>query len=152
MTISRREVVINVCAGGGDCEFTAVLPSLRAGRVMVESAQPVDDPDHLHTFQAQSRMSIRRDVLILRALWTVGRYGDRIEASAYIMADLLAWTPDQTASITEIPLYLRADDGLSLTDTGVRVARAVALMMMVDYPRDSGAYQIWHRIADYLER
>jgi hypothetical protein len=153
--ISDAEIVVNRCVKPG-CDIVAMLVSRRAGMIMVREfagntpCEKITD----HDMPAWMRESIIRDVLILRALWTVGRSitpGRLSDPTAHILADSIGWTHGEPAEISSVPAWLReTSDSIEVSWGAVMLALRVAECTREEWPAGYPQYKRWNRIAEYL--
>lgn len=153
--ISDAEIVINRCVKPG-CEIVATFNSRRAGMIVVREFQGDTPCERFtdHDMPAWTRESISRDVLILRALWTVGRSitpGKLSDPTAHILADSIGWTHGDPAEISSLPSWLReASDSREVSWYAVMLAARIAESVRDEWPAGYPAHKRWNRVAEYL--
>lgn len=153
--ISDAEIIVNRCAKPG-CGVVAMFPSRRAGMIFIREfggntpCEKITD----HEMPAWTREHIIRDVLILRALWTVGRAvtpGMLSDPTAHILADAIGWMPGDPAEISSLPSWLReTPDNREVSWYAVMLALRVAEAVRDEWNVDHSRYIRWNRVVRYL--
>lgn len=153
--ISDSEIVINRCVRPG-CGIVAVLGSRRAGMIVVREFQGDTPCERFtdHDMPEWTREHICRDVLILRALWTVGRSvtpGMLSDPTAHILADSIGWMSGDPAEISSLPGWLREmPDSREVSWYAVMLALRVAEVTRDEWNVDHSRYIRWDQIVSYL--
>ena len=151
--ISDAEVILNRCGREG-CGIVAAFMLRRQTPFMVAEFAGNTPCESItgHDMSEWTRVTISRDILILRALWTTGQAvtpGLLSDPTSHILADMLGWSHGDPAHWASLPDWLR--DGPDLTWPAQRLASRVARASRDDWPTDSRHYRTWARITDYLD-
>lgn len=154
--ISDIEITVNRCVKPG-CGIVAFLGSRRTGMVTVREFQGDTPCERFtdHEMPSWTRDSIIRDVLILRALWTVGRSvtpGLPSDPTAYVLADSIGWTPGEAAELSSLPAWLRSPQGESreVSWEAVMLGLRVAETVRDEWHASHTLHFRWDRIVRYL--
>jgi hypothetical protein len=153
--ISDAEVILNRCGREG-CGIVGVLVARRQQYFMVREFAGLTPCEFLadHDMSEWTRVTILRDVLILRALWTVGRSitpGLLSDPTAHILADSLGWRIGDAAMIDSLPDWLRLTKGsIDLSWEAVILAARVAEAVRDDWHVGHVNHVRWGRIHTYL--
>ncbi len=149
--ISDREIVINRCQSTL-CRH--VLAWIRGQNTAIEVHETGSDTCD-HVYDPSMAVSLRRDVLILHALWTVGRLVGEgsIDLRAHVLADSLGYRAGDAIPVAEIPLQLVNVAERELTWQGVSVAARVARRVADHrWSADDVTSARWQAIRAYLDR
>lgn len=147
--ISDRLIVINRCQSTLCRRVMAYIPAVPQAIEVLETGSDSCE----HVFDPGKAVSLRRDVLVLHGIWTVGRHSveSGMDVRAHILADMLGFEPGEAVPVTEIPLQLVDVEARELTWQGVctaaRVARMVAVTVTLSAEKGS-----WSSVVAYLER
>lgn len=150
--INDAEIIINRCTMPS-CRMLAVHVSRRSGmQMLTESAgsAPCERRDD-HRYDQWARMTLRRDVLVLQGLWTVGRSivpGLPSDPTAHILADRLGWSLGEDAALASLPADMHAWQGL--TWEAVMLARLVAETTRDQWDVGDRRHMVWRDVAAYL--
>lgn len=107
-----------------------------------------------HDMSEWTRVTVVRDVVVLRALWTVGRSITPSKVSdptSHILADTLGWKVGEPAEISGLPLWMREPGTVDLNWQGVMLARRLAISTRDEWPSDDHRFKRWDRIVSYLD-
>lgn len=151
--ISNAKIIVNRCGREG-CGIVAVLVARRQLPAWIREYAgnaPCERQDE-HDMSEWTRRTITRDVLILRALWTVGRaITPRLpsDPTAHVLADSIGWELGEPAEHESLPSWMRADH-VEVSWATVVLAARVAGMVRDDWPTDDRLHHRWGRVARYL--
>lgn len=105
-----------------------------------------------HDFSEWTRVTINRDVLILRALWTVGRSVVRdlpSDPTSHILADSLGWEQGEPAELASLPSWMR-ETRTDVSWPTVMLAARVAIAVRDQWAEDHVQHGRWQLIVKYL--
>jgi hypothetical protein len=154
--ISDAEVIMNRCGRAG-CGTVMIFMARRQLPMTINEFAGNTPCERLgeHDMSEWTRVTVLRDVIILRALWTVGRSvtpGLLSDPTSHILADWLGWKIGDRAEITSLPGWMR--DGMKeadLTWEGVMLAKRVAIGARDEWPTDHRLFGRLDRIVSYLD-
>jgi hypothetical protein len=150
--ISDADIIVNRCGQPGCGKVTAFVVRRHAALWISEFAGNVPcEKIRDHNMSAWTRVNIIRDVLILQALWTVGRSitpGLPSDPTAHILADSLGWRIGDPADLLSLPAWLT--DAQGLTWPAVILAARVAQTMRDQWAMDHPEHRKWSKIVTYL--
>lgn len=150
--ISLQTVIANRCSREG-CGVVMALVARRQEPLTVREFAGNTPCEKItgHDMSEWTRVTVSRDVLILQALWTVGRSihpSLPSDPTAHILADRLGWRIGDAAELTSLPYWLREDR--EVTWPGVILAARVAECVRDQWPTDRVEHDTWSAIAKYL--
>lgn len=150
--ISDAKVIVNRCGREG-CGIVYVLVARRQMPFMISEFAGNTPCENItgHDMSEWTRATIQRDVLILQALWTVGRSvtpGELSDPTAHILADSLGYRNGDCAPMSTLPAWMcdRAD----LSWPAVILARRIAIALRDEWMTDQVQHRRWQRIVSYL--
>ncbi len=150
--ISKAEIIVNRCSREG-CGVVMVLVARRVDPLTVREFAGNTPCERItgHDMSAWTRATVLRDVLILQALWTVGRSihpSLPSDPTAHILADRLGWRIGDAAEQASLPWWLTGLTGL--TWPAVILAARVAESVCDQWPIGSPEFVTWQAIMNYL--
>lgn len=150
--ISLQTVIANRCSREG-CGVVMALVARRQEPLTVREFAGNTPCEKItgHDMSEWTRVTISRDVLILQALWTVGRSihpSLPSDPTAHILADRLGWRIGDAAELTSLPRWLRSLS--SLTWPGVILAARVAESVRDQWSMGTVEHNTWAAITGYL--
>ncbi len=145
MINDKALIVINRCQSTLCRHVLAYIPGDSQPIIVTETGSDTCE----HAFDPSMAVSMRRDVLILHGIWTVGRVSvdTGMDARAHVLAETLGYRAGDAIPVTEIPLQLVSVAERELTWQGVCVAARVAARIAAKSPNAG-----WSRISEYLAR
>lgn len=153
--ISSAEVILNRCSREG-CGLVMAFTVRRQPPLIINEFAGNTPCETItgHDMSEWTRVTVNRDVVVLRALWTVGRAitpGLRSDPTSHILADMLGWKLGEPAEITSLPTWMRQGSTVELSWEGVMLARRLAISARDEWPAGEVPYRKWNRIVGYLD-
>lgn len=154
--ISNAQVIMNRCQRPG-CGIVMAFTVRRQPPLIINEFAGNTPCERItgHDMSEWTRVTVTRDVVILRALWTVGRAitpGKHSDPTSHILADTLGWKLGESAEIGDLPSWVREAGTVDLTWQGVMLARRLAISARDEWPTtDDPRFKRWDRIVSYLD-
>lgn len=151
--INEAEIIVNRCGRLG-CGIVAVFILRRQLPQWIREYAGSTPCEHIpeHDMSEWTRATIRRDVLILRALWTVGRSitpGLPSDPTCHMLADAIGWRLGDPAELSALPTWMHGTPG-DVTWPTVILAARVAKSAAENWDTSHALHGRWSRVAEYL--